>query len=328
MLNMAILGCGRIAAIMAQTIGGMKGEVNAYAVAARDGARAREFAERYHFEKSFGSYEEMLRDPEVDLVYIAVPHSLHALWAGACLHAGKHVLCEKSFTVNEAEARQVLELAEKKKLLCTEASWPRYMPSRKMISELIESGIIGKVQTVFASLDYNITDKERMVRPELAGGALLDVGVYTLNFASMVCGDRIRRIAANCVKYETGVDEKDNIFIEYEDGRMATLYAGMTDCSNRMGVIGGTDGFIEVDNINNPQEISVFVQEGNGKRLVKSVRVPEQITGYEYEVRSAIRAIEEGRLECEEMPHAQTLELMRQMDECRRQFGLVYPFEQ
>ena len=327
MRNFAILGAGAIAGTMAYAINGLKDEVHAYAVAARDKDRAEKFAQEWGFEKAYGSYEEMLADPDVDLVYIAVPHSHHYQWTMACLNAGKNVLCEKAFAVNEAQAKEMIRLAREKGLLLTEAIWTRYQPARKIINDLIADGEIGKPETVSANLNYFITHKERLVRPELAGGALLDVGVYTLNFASMVMGDDIKRIVASCVDYVTGVDAKDNIFIEYNNGCMASLYASMTDDANRMGCISGSKGFIEVDNINNPQVISLYRQEGNGKELIRSIPVPEQINGYEYEVRASLRAIEAGEVECSEMPPSETLEIMRQMDECRKQFGLVYPGE-
>ncbi len=330
MINMAILGAGNIARTMASTITQMKGEVNAYAVASRDAQKAAAFAAEFGFETSYGSYEEMLADAAVDLVYVALPHSHHHRWTLACLEAGKNVLCEKSFAVNEAQAREMVRLSEEKGLLLTEAIWPRYMPSRKMITDLIEEGCIGKVETVSASLDFSISNVVRLNKPELAGGALLDLGVYALNFASMVMGNDIRRIAAFCIKTETGVDAKESIFIEYEGGRMACLYTSMTDSSNNIGCICGTEGYLEIDDIINPAVISVCRQGTNGtekKMVLRSVKVPAQITGYEYEVRAAIRAIKAGKTECEEMPHAETLEIMRQMDECRRQFGVVYPME-
>ena len=327
MKNFAILGAGWIADLMAKTLAGMRDEVHAYAVASRSFEKAQKFAADHGFEKAYGSYEEMLADPKVDLVYVATPHSLHHHWTIACLNAGKHVLCEKAFAVNEKQAGEMIALAREKGLLLAEAIWTRYQPARRMIDDLIQEGVIGKIEVVSANLDYFITHQERSVNPSLAGGALLDVGVYPLNFASMVMGNRIRRIVAGCVMYETGVDAKDHIFIEYENGCMATLYASMTDQSNRTGCICGTKGYIEVSNINNPQEIRVYRQEGNGSSLASSIPVPKQITGYEYEVRAALTAIEEGKVECPEMPHEETLEIMRQMDECRRQFGLVLPCE-
>ena len=184
-----------------------------------------------------GSYEQMLADPKVDLVYIAVPHSHHYQWTIASLNAGKHVLCEKAFAVNEKQAKEMIDLARQKGLLLAEAIWTRYQPARRMIDDLIREGVIGRPEVVTANLDYYITHQERSVEPYLAGGALLDVGVYTLNFAPMVMGNQIRRIVASCVEYESGVDAKDNIFIEYENGGMASLYASMTDRSNRTGCI-------------------------------------------------------------------------------------------
>ena len=221
----------------------------------------------------------------------------------------------------------MIELAEKKQLLLTEAIWTRYQPSRKIIDEAVKSGIIGNIRTVSANLGYPISHVERMQRPELAGGSLLDLSVYVLNFASMVLGDSIRKLTATCVKTDTGVDGQDNFCLEYENGAMASLFTTMYVPTNRMGLICGDKGFIEVENINNPQKITAFRQKGSGKTEIASWNVPKQITGYEYEVRASIKAIEEGRIECPEMPHSETLEIMRQMDEARKQFGIVFPFE-
>ncbi len=323
---MAILGAGGIAAIMAETIRPLE-DVESYAIGSRDLRKAQAFAEKYGFRKAYGSYEEMLEDPEIDLVYIAVPHSHHHMWTLASLNAGKHVLCEKAFAVNERQTREMIELSEKKGLLLAEAIWTRYMPSRQIITEIVERGDIGRPRTISANLGYRIDMNERMVRPELAGGCLLDLTVYTLNFASMVWGDDIRRIAASCVKTDTGVDGQDTVMIEYQDDRMASLFTTMYTLTNRMGLICGTEGFIEVQNINNPEQIRVYSPDRNGPELRACIDVPEQITGYEYEVLACKKAIEEGRIECPEMPHSQTIQIMCQMDQIRKQFGIVYPGE-
>ncbi|MBQ9566827.1 MAG: Gfo/Idh/MocA family oxidoreductase [Lachnospiraceae bacterium] len=325
-MKMAILGAGGIAAIMAETIRPLE-DVESYAIGSRDLGKAQAFAEKYGFRKAYGSYEEMLEDPEIDLVYIAVPHSHHHMWTLASLNAGKHVLCEKAFAVNERQTREMIELSEKKGLLLAEAIWTRYMPSRQIITEIVERGDIGRPRTISANLGYRIDMNERMVRPELAGGCLLDLTVYTLNFASMVWGDDIRRIAASCVKTDTGVDGQDTVMIEYQDDRMASLFTTMYTLTNRMGLICGTEGFIEVQNINNPEQIRVYSPDRNGPELRACIDVPEQITGYEYEVLACKKAIEEGRIECPEMPHSQTIQIMCQMDQIRKQFGIVYPGE-
>lgn len=192
MLRFGILGAGKIAAVMAHTVNGMiaagNRELELYAVASRDAARAERFAGEHGVSRSFGSYEAMLADTALDLVYVATPHSHHAAHIRLCLEAGKHVLCEKAFTVNEAQAAELFELAKAKGLLLTEAIWTRYMPSRRLIDGLLAEGLIGKPCMLSANLCYPIIQNERIRKPELAGGALLDVGVYTLNFAFMHFG--------------------------------------------------------------------------------------------------------------------------------------------
>ncbi|MCR4589648.1 MAG: Gfo/Idh/MocA family oxidoreductase [Lachnospiraceae bacterium] len=325
-MRVGILGAGGIAEVMAETISWIEG-VESYAVAARDGSRAADFAEKWGFEKSYGSYEDMLSDEKVDLVYIAVPHSHHHKWTIEALNAGRNVLCEKAFAANTAQAEEMIKLAEEKKLLLTEAIWTRYMPSRKIISNLVDSGEIGKVVTVASNLGYRIDMNERMVKPELAGGCLLDLTVYTLNFSSMILGNDIKRIEAFMVPTDTGVDGQDTIMLEYNDGTMASMFTTMYALTDRSGLIAGTDGFITVQNINNPQRITVYEPDRTRYRIRKDIEVPKQISGYEYEVLACKKALEEGRIECGEMPHSETITIMKQMDEIRRQFGIVFPFE-
>lgn len=319
-MKLGILGAGGIASTMAKTVAGMK-DVEAYAVAARDLERARVFAQKYEVKKAYGSYEEMLADDEVELVYIATPHSHHYLHAKMCLEAGKNVLCEKAFTVNAEQAQKLFDLAKEKKLLITEAIWTRYMPSRKMINDIIESGVIGEVTAVTANLSYTVSHVERIRKPELAGGALLDVGVYPINFASMVLGDKVKDVKATAI-FQNGVDILDSIAMVFEGDRMATLQCGAREISDRMGSIFGTRGYMQVQNINNPEKITVFDTE---HKEVASYVVLEQISGYEYEVESCMKAIQEGKLECPEMPHAETIRIMKIMDDIRKSWNYEIP---
>ena len=330
-VNVAILGAGRIAHAMATTLVKMAADphyadlVAPYAVAARDVERAAAFAAQYGFPVSYGSYEELLADPQVDLVYIATPHSLHADQGIMCLQAGKNILVEKSFTANAAQARELLAVAEASGLLCTEAIWTRYMPSRRMIDDIVASGVIGEVKMVDANLCYPVSGKARMTDPMLAGGALLDVGVYPLNFIDMVLGPRpIERIVTSMTPYETGVDAHDAITLHYADGTMATAQASMLVSSDRGGYIWGTDGYIVCQNINNVEGIDVY---NNDHALVAHHDVPAQLTGYEYQVADAANAILDGLTECAAMPHADTVRIMELMDQVRNQWGLTYPFE-
>lgn len=323
MMKIGILGAGGIARVMAETVNGME-EAQCYAVAARDLGRAQKFAEEFGVEKAYGSYEEMLQDPQVELVYIATPHSHHYEHVKLCLEHGKHVLCEKAFTANAAQAEEILKMAEEKGLLLTEAIWTRYMPMRKTIDEVVASGIIGKITSLSANLGYVIEQNERIHAPELAGGALLDLTVYPLNFASMVFGDDIVKVDASCVKIDTGVDGQDNVMLTYRDGKMATLYTTIHAQTDRRGMINGSLGYIEIENINNYESMKVYDLD---RKVIASYEAPKQITGYEYEVRAAIRAIREGKTECEEMPHAETIKMMKLMDRIRADFGIVFPFE-
>ena len=320
MMKLGILGAGKIAIHMADTEAGMK-DVEAYAVAARSEERAQAFAREHGFTRAYGSYEEMLADPQVDLVYIATPHSHHYMHAKMCLEAGKNVLCEKSFTVNADQARKLFALAKEKNLLITEAIWTRYMPSRKMIDDLIASGVIGEVTAVTANLNYTISDVERIYKPELAGGALLDVGVYPINFASMILGDKLKDVQATAI-FRGGVDILETITMIFEGDRMATLQSGVREVSDRMGSIFGSKGYIQVQNINNPEKITVFDKD---HKEVASYLPPAQITGYEYEVEACVKALEEGRLECPEMPHRETIRVMEIMDKIRKSWDYEIP---
>ena len=202
-MNSAFLGAGRIAHVLAKTMVQME-EVTLYAVAARDLDRAESFAAEYGFSKAYGSYEEMLSDPAVELVYIATPHSHHFEHMKLCIDHGKAVLCEKSFTLNASQARQIAALAREKGVYVAEAIWTRYMPSRRIINEVLSSGVIGNISTLTCNLSYPVTYKPRIVRPELAGGALLDVGIYGLNFALMHFGDDILRTDSSVRFTDTG----------------------------------------------------------------------------------------------------------------------------
>lgn len=322
-VNIGFIGAGSIAEKMAKTIAKIK-DVESYAVSARDIKRSKAFAKKYGFKKFYGFYEDMVKDENVDLVYIATPHSHHYEHIKLCLNNNKNVLCEKAFTVNTKQARDVIVLAKKKKLLLAEAIWTRYMPSRDIINQTIKSGIIGKVTSLTANLGYVINKKERLIEPELAGGALLDVGVYTINFALMVFGNKIKKIDSTCVKTKKGVDEQNSITLTFDDGKMAVLNSTMSALTNREGVINGDKGYIVVKNINNPESITVYSLD---RKVVKTIKVPKQISGYEYEVISCADAIRNKKLECKEMPHEDIIRVMNIMDTLRRSWKIKYPFE-
>ena len=322
-MKVGILGAGRIAAVLAETMNKMP-EVECYGVASRDLQKAKTFAKEHGFQHAFGSYEGMLADENVELIYIATPHSHHYGHIKMCLEAGKHVLCEKSFTVNEKQAAEVFRIAREKNLLLTEAIWTRYMPSRKIINDLLDQKVIGDVQKMTANLNYPLLDKERIVKPELAGGALLDVGIYPLNFAYMHFGDHVKKIISVAQMTDAGVDEENAMILQYEDGKMAVLNSGIHGKSDNEGVFYGSTGCMVVENINNPENVKIYDTD---KNLIREIKVPEQISGYEYEIKETISCIVEGKLECPSMPHEETLKMMRVMDGLRADWGMRYPEE-
>lgn len=330
MTNVAILGAGNIARQMAKTLRLMKArgdKVELYAVGSRDKARAEAFAQAEGFAKAYGSYEELLRDDGVDLVYIATPHSHHGEQIEQCVTHGKAVLCEKAFTATAAQAERALALAKEKGVLVTEAIWTRYVPMRRMLDELLVSGAIGTPRVLTANLGYTIYDKERIRRPELAGGALLDVGVYVLNFAAMVFGTQVERMESSVRLMDTGVDMQESITLHYPDGRMAELMATAACNTSRRCWIYGDQGCAEVDNVNNPRRITLYANANDPASVTRVIDAPPQLTGYEYEVLACLRALETGALECPEMPHAETLRIMRWMDTLRHSWDMRYPFE-
>lgn len=323
-LKVGILGAGHIAQKMATTLMGMK-EAELYAVAARELSRAEQFANEFHAQKAYGNYEALADDPDIDLIYIATPHSHHFEPARMCLLKGKPVLCEKAFTANAREAEELIRIAQEKQVFLAEAIWTRYMPFSRTIRELTESGIIGKPMMLTASLGYPIAHKERIVRLELCGGALYDLGVYPINFALMTFGNDLEKITSTCMKNEAGVDMQNSITFTYRDGRMAVMQTTAFCASDRQGIISGDKGYLVIDNINNPQQAVVY---NTDHQETARYTCPPQITGFEYQVQEAAEAIRRGAIEPASMPHAETLRVMQMLDSLRQEWGIRFPMDE
>lgn len=322
-MNIGILGTGGIAKKMADTINQME-DAKLYAVASRKLEKANIFKEDFSVFVSYGSYDELLKDDNVDLVYIATPHNTHYDLMMACIENNKNVLCEKSFTTSAEQAKRVFSFAKEKNVFVTEAIWTRYMPSRRTIDFLIDSGIIGEPYLVEANLGYSIYNVPRLVDPKLAGGALLDVGVYPINFADMIFKEYPKKIEATCTYTDTGVDKTDIINFTYDNDKKAILHATMEGNTSRAGYIYGPLGYIKVTNINNPELIEVFV---GGLDTDKRLEVTEGISGYEYQIYESMKMINQGKIECPSMSHKDSIKIMKIMDKIRAQLGVKYPFE-
>lgn len=322
-MKLGIIGAGSIARKMAYTVSQME-KAQPYAIASRSLAKAQEFAAEHGMSKAYGSYEEMVSDPDVDLVYVATPHSHHYQHMMLALEHDKPVLCEKAFTTNADQARRVIEYGRSKNLLVAEAIWTRYLPMRLVLDQILERRVIGEIHALTANLCYPIREVQRIHDPALSGGALLDLGVYTINFAMMVLGNAIKKIDSTCITMESGVDESNSITLTFESGKLAMLHSSVLSTSNRSGVIFGSRGYIEFLNINNCEGINVYDRQYN---LVETYKPFKYITGFEHQVEACRLALKEGAIELKQMDHHEIITVMETMDALRAQWGVTYPGE-
>ena len=323
-MRVGIIGAGWIAEKAAITLNGLR-ECECYAIASRSIEKAEEFARRWNVPNAYGSYAELIADPDIDLVYVATPHSHHYDVTRQALMAGKPCLVEKAFMANHAQAEAIVSLAHERKVFLAEAIWTRYQPAVGIVRKLIDSGRIGAPRLVTATLGYSMGDKPRIMRPDLCGGALLDLGVYALNFVRVFFDADIASIESQCVKSATGMDLTNAISLVLADGVLCNLQSSAACVGDNIGVIAGTDGNLIIDNINNPQKITVNTHD---RVFVEDIHVPKQITGYEYQFLACRKALADGLLEPREMPHAETLYIMQLMDDLRQKWGVHYPMDE
>lgn len=323
-VNIGILGTGTIAGVMADTIRRTR-HARLYAVASRDADRAQAFGTRYGAKRAYGSYEDLVKDRKVDLVYVATPNSEHYANANLCLDHGKACLVEKPFTVNAAQAQALIRKAEDKGIFLAEAMWTRFLPFGQKIREVLESGLIGDPVMLTAGFGFNLQEVQRLQEPALGGGALLDLGVYPLNLAAMLFGNDVLRINATCTYTERHLDSQDSIALVYRDGKLANLSASMLGAMDQQGVVIGTQGCMVIGNINNFEDLTVYDAK---HRKVAYYKRPRQKTGYEYELRACIRAVKAKQTEVAEMPHAETMSIMHMLDFIRQELEVSFPFEQ
>jgi len=231
---------------------------------------------------------------------------------------------EKAFMANYAQAKVIVDLARRDKVFLAEAIWTRYQPCLQMVRSLIQEGRIGTPRLVTATLGYSMGNKERIMRPDLCGGALLDLGVYVINFVRMFCDAPIVSMRSQCVKSDTGMDLSNAISIVLEDGILANVQSSASCVGDNIGVIAGTEGNIIIDNVNNPQRITV---NGPDRVFVEEIPVPKQITGYEYQFVACRDALAEGLTEPPQMPLDETLYIMKLMDDFRDEWDVRYPMD-
>ena len=316
-----ILATGWIAEMFAGAFRAVP-EAELVAVGSRSLEKAREFAGRWGIERAYGSYEELAADPEIDIIYIATPHSHHYDNIMLCLSHNKSVLCEKAFTVSKAQAQRAIDEAKKRGLFLMEAMWTRFNPTILEVQRLVKEGAIGDVRAVSVVLSqhFDENDRIRLFEKSLAGGSLLDMGVYVITGASLMLGTHPKHIETAVHYGPYGTDEQVSYLFEYEDGRMATMMTGLRFL-NRHYQIMGTEGVITVPMFPKPQTATIERRDGT----VITVNKPFDANGYEYELRHTVACLQQGLTESPVMTHSLTLEVMGLMDEIRRSWGFTYP---
>ena len=320
-----IIGTGAIARKFAEALSGTEG-AECFAVASRTLEKAEAFAQEYGFTKAYGCYKELTEDPEVEVVYIATPMANHYDDSLMCIANVKNVLCEKSITLNTPQFEYVLSEVKKHDVFFMEAMCMKCRPTYRKVREWIDSGRIGEVRFIKADfLNHIPYDSEsRLYKADCGGGAMLDLGVYPITIAADFLGGKPDEIVSAAVIGNDGVDLNNTTILKY-DNAAASLDSGFQlQCRNNA-LISGTDGYITMgDWFHCSCEAYLY---DNGSTLIESAIIPEEINGYEYEVREVQRCLENGLKQSPLVPHSETLDVMRIMDECRRQWGMKYPQE-
>ncbi|WP_100407439.1 Gfo/Idh/MocA family protein [Bacillus solitudinis] len=323
-INWGIMGTGGIAKQFAEDLVFAKDAVR-LAVGSRTKKSAEGFAEANDFSHFYGSYDELVKDSDVEVIYVATPHPHHKDNVLKCLRAGKAVLCEKPFTVNADELEEIVQFAREQKLFLMEAMWTRFLPPIIKAREWIKSGRIGEVRLVKADFGFRAPwdPKWRLLNPELGGGALLDAGIYPVSFASMILGTKPEKILSTAHIGETGVDEQFSIIMSYPSGATASLNGAVRLALTNEAYIHGTEGYIRIPSFLNAKSASLYV----GNEEIETFKDDRKSKGYAFEAEEVGKCLREGLKESAVIPLEESQAIMKLMDEIRGQWGLKYPFE-
>jgi predicted dehydrogenase len=323
-IRWGILGTGKIAHQFAAALRRLPdGEL--IAAGSRSAASAARFADELGISRRYQSYAELVSDPEVEVIYVATPHSCHAENTRLALNAGKAVLCEKPLTISAAQARAAVQLARERKLFLMEAMWTRCFPLMKKLRELLASGAIGKVRQLTADFGFRAEyqDEPRLFGPEFGGGALLDVGVYPASLASMFFGPPTK-IVGTANLGPTGVDEEAALILTHRGGEMAILHTAIRLETAQEAIITGTQGRLR---IHCPWWRPVAMLLSRDRKPDERFDFPLTGNGYEYEAQEVMDCLRSGKLESTLMPIDESLCIMETLDTIRGQWGLKYPME-
>jgi predicted dehydrogenase len=318
-----VLGPGGIAKAFAEDLKKLDGH-SISAVGSRTLSNAQSFAKTFGG-TAYGSYEELVVDSKVDAIYVATPHPAHKDNVILALNAGKPVLCEKPFAVNALEAQQMVDAAAKNSVALMEAMWARFLPHYAKVREIIASGVLGKIHTIHADHGQRLADQNipRLVEPSLAGGALLDLGIYPVSFAHMILGNP-SKITSTAVLTDKGVDAQTSMIFDYADGAQAVLNTTMIEQTPCRAVVAGLNGWLEIDRtFYNPASMRVVLNDGS------VTEYPSTYQGHGLREQAEVfkQLVTSGQQQSQILNWQATVDIMKTLDQVRSQIGLKYPFE-
>jgi predicted dehydrogenase len=323
-IRWGILGTGWIANEFAQGLSQLS-DAELVAAGSRTFESAQLFGEQYRVPHRHASYQALARDADVDVIYVATPNPLHREHSLLCLESGKPVLCEKPFALNTREAEGVIQVAREKKLFLMEAMWSRFFPLMTKVRTLLADGVIGDVQMLVADLciQFDFDPSDRRYALDLGGGALLDLGVYPISFASMIMGPP-SGITTLAHLGETGVDEQAGIIFRYDQGQVSTLHTSIRVDSPVEAILMGTKGQIRLHPWwIRPNKLTLSLTG----RETTTIEMPFEGNGYQFEAAEVMDCLRANKLESDLMPLDETRSIMQTMDAIRAQWGLKYPME-
>lgn len=318
-----ILGPGGIARAFAKDLTLLEGHTIG-AVGSRSLANAQSFADEFGG-TAYGSYEELVNDSTIDAIYVATPHPAHHDNVILALNAGKPVLCEKPFAVNAQEAQAMVDAASRNNVALMEAMWARFLPHYAKVREIVASGVLGPILSIHADHGQRLADQNipRLVEPNLAGGALLDLGIYPISFAHMILGNPLS-IKSTAVMTDKGVDAQTSMIFTYDNGAQSILTTTMIEQTPCRAVVAGLNGWLEIDRtFYNPANMRVVLNDGS------ITQYPSQYSGHGLREQAEIfkQLVQSGKFESEILSWQDTVDIMKTMDTVREQIGLKYPFE-
>ena len=318
-----ICGPGGIARAFAQDLTLMQGHTIG-AVGSRSLENAQKFATTFGG-TAYGSYEELVADPTIDAIYVATPHPAHHDNVILALNAGKPVLCEKPFSVNAVQAQSMIDAAARNGVALMEAMWARFLPHYAKVREIVDSGVLGPILSIHADHGQRLADQgiARLIEPALAGGALLDLGIYPVSFAHMILGTPAQ-ITSTAVMTDRGVDAQTSMIFTYQDGAQAVLTTTMIEQTPCRAVVAGLNGWLEIDRtFYNPAAMRVVLNDGT------TTEYPNTYKGHGLREQAEVfrQLVKSGKLESEILTWKATVEIMTTLDTVREQIGLKYPFE-